>query len=78
MAILTVLISVWEITAVGYLQRDLKISKELDDTSGEERTYVNFGIAYGNLLSAMDYHERNVKILRKWVTDPEKGDRMAT
>ena len=58
MAILAELISVWEITAIGYLQRDPKIAKELDDTSGEERKYVNFGIAYGNLLTVMDYHKR--------------------
>ena len=59
-------------TAIDYLERHLKIAKELGDRSGERSAYGNLGNAYlslGNFKIAIDYHERHLKIAK------ELGDR---
>ena len=58
--------------AIEYLERHLKISKEVGDRAGEGIAYGNLGIAYGSLgdfQKAIEYLERNLKISK------EVGDR---
>ena len=58
--------------AIEYLERHLKITKEVGDRAGEGKAYCNLGIAYYNLgdfQKAMEYLERHLKISK------EVGDR---
>ena len=58
--------------AIEYLERHLKISKEVGDRAGEGGAYCNLGVAYRNLgyfQKAIEYHEQHLKISK------EVGDR---
>ena len=59
--------------AIEYLERYLKISKEVGDRAGEGKAYGNLGVAFRNLgdfQKAIEYHERHLKISK------EVGDRV--
>ena len=61
-------------TAIDYLERHLKIAKELGDRSGEGSGYGFLGNAHydlGDFKTAIDYYERHLKIAK------ELGDRSA-
>jgi len=52
-------------TAIDYLERCLKIAKEVKDKAGEGQAYDNLGKAYqslGNFKAAIDYHQHGLKI----------------
>ena len=58
--------------AIEYLERHLKITKEVGDRAGEGKAYCNLGIAFRNLgdfRKAIEYQERHLQISK------EVGDR---
>ena len=62
--------------AIDYLERSLKIAKELGDKSGEGRAYGNLGCAHDslrNFKTAIDYHERSLKIAKAMGDRPGEG-----
>ena len=65
--------------AIEYLERDLKISKEVGDRAGEGGAYCNLGNAYqglGVFQNAIEYHERALKISKEvGETGQEKEER---
>ncbi|CAH3156955.1 unnamed protein product, partial [Pocillopora meandrina] len=73
MAILAMLMTVWEISkkAIEYHNRHLKIAKEVGDKHGEARegiAYGNLGNAYhrlGNFKKTIEYHNLHLKIAKE-------------
>ena len=62
--------------AIEYLERHLKITKEVGDRAGEGKAYCNLGIAYyslGDFQEAIEYYKGNLKISKEVGNKAEKG-----
>ena len=57
----------------------MKIAKEIGDRAGEGKAYGNLGNAYlslGDYQKAIEYLEKRLKLQRKSMIGPEKGEPM--